>query len=744
MKPKRRPIKIRSQFLLAMTMLTVLLTVLFTVYLYESEKTELMNGIDNQLRTAAIMTQAMLPTGYHDHISGPDSVNEAEYLSIVDKYNKLCLTLDLEYLWSLMLIDGKVVFTTSTSPDEISQNKNQAAFFETHSNPEIYLPTLISMKPTYQINDDKWGRIRVALIPFQDSKGRPYLVGASIRLTEVDELLDRLIKQCFAFGFLLLCFSIILSFVLANSITKPIRSLTETMDKIYEGQDEVMAEDQGSFEQTELSRSFNSLSRRLHEKIAEIAEQEEKYRVIAENTGDVISVFNINQNKFTYISPSIMQLRRFTPEEAMSQSLEDSMTPESFKQINESFEIKINEFIQNPQSPNQYSSEIQQLRKNGDIIWVGITSKYLYNAKGEIEVINVSRSIEARKKTEKDILFLSYHDYLTGLYNRRFYEEKLRRLDTEENLPIALIMADLNGLKLANDSFGHETGDGLLKRTAEILRLQCQSSELVARIGGDEFIIVLPKSNEADAEKFIGRMRDAMSKDKDEHIVLSLSMGFAVKMNVSENMSEVFRKAEDDMYSHKSTESPEMRSKSVKLMLDSLFKKDAWENLHSVGVSEISASIATKMNYTPGEVNKIRIAGLMHDIGKIGLNDAILNKNQELTDAEWEEIKRHPEIGYRILNSVGEFHEIAWFVLSHHERWDGKGYPKGLKHEEISFHARILAVADAYDAMRSDRTYRKALSEEEAIAEIRAGSGLQFDPEIVKILIGNVLEKDGF
>jgi putative nucleotidyltransferase with HDIG domain len=164
--------------------------------------------------------------------------------------------------------------------------------------------------------------------------------------------------------------------------------------------------------------------------------------------------------------------------------------------------------------------------------------------------------------------------------------------------------------------------------------------------------------------------------------------------------------------------------------------------LHSKRVSEFCEDIAAKMNFNKENVSQIRIAGLMHDIGKIGIDENILNKPQKLSSDEWKEIERHSEIGYRILSSVNEFSEIAEHVLEHHEKWNGKGYPRGLKGEEISLQARIIAVADAFDAMTRDRAYGKALSEEEAINEIRRCSGTQFDPEIAGVFVEKVLGKE--
>jgi putative nucleotidyltransferase with HDIG domain len=173
--------------------------------------------------------------------------------------------------------------------------------------------------------------------------------------------------------------------------------------------------------------------------------------------------------------------------------------------------------------------------------------------------------------------------------------------------------------------------------------------------------------------------------------------------------------------------------------MKTLFEKSNREMLHSKSVSGISEAIATKMNYDKDEIGQIRIAGLVHDIGKIGIDEKILNKNGKPDNEEWKEIKKHPEMGWRILSSTNEFFELASIVIAHHEKWDGSGYPNGLKGEEIPLKARIITVADAYDAMTSERSYRKPLGEDAAIEELKKCSGTQFDPKIVDVFLNLVL-----
>lgn len=182
--------------------------------------------------------------------------------------------------------------------------------------------------------------------------------------------------------------------------------------------------------------------------------------------------------------------------------------------------------------------------------------------------------------------------------------------------------------------------------------------------------------------------------------------------------------------------------RNYKSFFKALFGKNQKEMMHAERVGVITQEIASKLGLTPKEVSDLRTAGLMHDIGKIAIADSILNKPERLDENEWAEIRRHPEVGYRILSSVSEFAEIANHILEHHEHWDGNGYPNGLKGEEISLEARIIAIADAYDAMTKMRPNLKYLSIEEALAEIKRCSGTQFDPEIVSVFIEMIMENE--
>lgn len=352
--------------------------------------------------------------------------------------------------------------------------------------------------------------------------------------------------------------------------------------------------------------------------------------------------------------------------------------------------------------------------------------------------------ITDRKKAENELLYLSFHDHLTGLYNRRYFEQELKKMDTPENLPLSIIMFDVNGLKLVNDSFGHDLGDVLLKKSAEAIIKGSREGDIVARIGGDEFVVLLPKTTASESLKISNHIKELASNEKVANLELSISYGYDTKKTDKQSITEIIANAENHMYRHKLYERSSIRSKITDLIMNTLFEKSNREAAHSNRVSNICQAIASKLNMGQDAVKKMKIAGLIHDIGKIGVDESILNKPGSLTVDERGYIERHPEIGWRLLSSTDEFSELAKFVLSHHEKWDGTGYPNGLEGEAIPLEARIISVADAYDAMTSKRSYRNRLSRDEAVKELRRCSGTQFDPEIVDVFVNQVLSGDSF
>ncbi len=251
----------------------------------------------------------------------------------------------------------------------------------------------------------------------------------------------------------------------------------------------------------------------------------------------------------------------------------------------------------------------------------------------------------------------------------------------------------------------------------------------------------MPSTDEYEAEAIVKRIKSSCHNEAFKNIEFSMSFGWDSKTTVDESIKDLFKRVEDQMYRNKLVESPSIRGKMFDTVIKTLHAKNEREERHSSRVSEYSELIAKSLCMNSIKVKELKTAGWLHDIGKIAISDSILDKTGKLDDEEWKEVKKHPEIGYRILNSVNEFTELSEHILSHHERYDGKGYPKGLKGDEIPLQSRIIAIADAYDAMTSDRTYRNALSENEAIQQLKINSGTQFDPLLVDVFVGILEEK---
>lgn len=380
----------------------------------------------------------------------------------------------------------------------------------------------------------------------------------------------------------------------------------------------------------------------------------------------------------------------------------------------------------------EFDNNMILVRKNLEHVAIEESASPIKGENGEVNgVVVVFRDATEKKEKQERIRYLSYHDQLTGLYNRHFFEEEINRIDREVNLPLSVVMLDANGLKLINDAFGHEAGDSLLKNVSSTLISECRDGDIIARIGGDEFVLLLPKTSSEETKNIVERIYITMKSKTIKHIEGSVSIGWETKDRIEQDFRDVLSIAEDNMYRQKITESQSMRNKSIRVFMQTLYERNETEKKHSENVSRITEIIASQIGLHESMIKDAAIAGLMHDVGKIAMDNEILDKPGPLTIREYEEVKKHPEIGYQILKSADAYARLADYVLSHHERWDGKGYPRGLSGEEIPLIARIIAVADAYEAMTNERPFRKALSHEQALDELRRCSGTQFDSNVV-------------
>jgi len=364
--------------------------------------------------------------------------------------------------------------------------------------------------------------------------------------------------------------------------------------------------------------------------------------------------------------------------------------------------------------------------------WVSTTKMPFYDEKGKIiGTFGISRDITDRKKAEEKIEYLSFHDGLTGLYNRAYFDEELHRLDTERQLPITIVMGDLNGLKLINDAYGHARGDMLLRNIADILKESFRKEDITSRWGGDEFLSILPKTSVRDARSIIKRIKESCKEKSTTEMPLSISFGVSTKKSSSENIVDILKEAEDKMYKSKIVESVPIQESLIQSLRVSLKKGDYRTETRIKKMDNYAVLIGKRLNLSSIKLEELKLFMSFQNIGKLALADEIMAKKGRLTTEEWKIVKEIPEIGYRIAESSVKLKPIAESILSHREWYNGQGYPRGIKGEEIPLLSRISFLITSYDAMTSDRPYRNKMTEEEAKKEIKKFSGIQFDPKVV-------------
>jgi diguanylate cyclase (GGDEF)-like protein len=333
----------------------------------------------------------------------------------------------------------------------------------------------------------------------------------------------------------------------------------------------------------------------------------------------------------------------------------------------------------------------------------------------------------------KGIRKVAQTDKLTGVYNRSYFEHMLSEINLKEILPCSVILGDVNGLKITNDVFGHMQGDRLLKDISSILRSVIEPKDMIARWGGDEFVILMPHTNEKRVIEVCQKIASACESTRGD-IKPSISTGHATCYSEDIDMDELFKKAEDMMYRMKLLDKNSFRNTFITSLQETLHEKCGETSQHLERLYLYSERIGLRLDLSDSEQSDLKLLAYLHDIGKVAISDMILNKPGMLTSEEWEIMKTHSDIGYRIVQSAPELSNIAKLVLYHHERWDGCGYPRGLVGNDIPRLSRIIAILDSYDVMTSQRSYKNAMSHGEAINELIKFSGTQFDPYLIDIL----------
>ena len=466
---------------------------------------------------------------------------------------------------------------------------------------------------------------------------------------------------------------------------------------------------------------------------------EEKYRQITDNMSDVVWITDMNL-KTIYVSPSIERVVGESVHVHMNRALEEKHPPEAINLLISTIQEEIEKDSDLSLDKNRSRLlEVEYYKVDGSAIWLSMHISAVRDNEGSvIGFQGVTRDISDRKEAEEQIRYIGFHDQLTGLHNRHYFESCTEEL---KNIPLlSVIMTDVNGLKLINDTYGHKVGDELLKKYAELLKGSFKKSDLIFRWGGDEFIIILKNIKEAKSWDLFNRLIKHCGEIFVKDIPLSISVGISSKLEGG-GIDKAIQEAEDMMYKNKLTESKSSKNLIMKTLLQTLSEKSFETKEHIDRMTLFGRQFGERLSLSPSELSRLEALAMLHDIGKINIDSHILLKETALTDQEWVEIKKHPEVGYRITRTTEEFAYIAEEILAHHERWDGNGYPQGLGGEDIPYLARILNLIDSYDVMSNGRPYKKKMTAEEIVEEIESCSGKQFDPKLAKEFIACLKEE---
>jgi diguanylate cyclase (GGDEF)-like protein/PAS domain S-box-containing protein len=478
------------------------------------------------------------------------------------------------------------------------------------------------------------------------------------------------------------------------------------------------------------------LRREVRKKTAELLHETELIGITLKSIGDGVVATDIN-GKITLINQTARAMTGWD-DDALGLDFSSVLRLTS-ERTNHSVSSPIKKVLETGETVG-LANHITLIRRTGEKIPVADSASPILDEDGNIYgAVMVFRDITQEKAQREQIERIMSHDSMTGLYNRWYMEEQLKQFEQKHGDRYALIMGDLNGLKLINDAFGHSYGDRFIQKVAEILQSSCGRKEIVGRWGGDEFLILMPDADAKAAEGLITKIQTRCEMESDEQLQLSIALGYAVKINTADDIHSVLRAAEQLTYRRKLTIEKSFRSSVINALVSTLAAKSEETEEHADRLRLYCDQIGKILGVSTKELDDMTLFAMLHDIGKVGINDAILRKTGPLTESEWLEMRKHPEIGFRITQNNVDLAPISEYILSHHERWDGQGYPRGLVGDEIPILARILAVVDAFDAMTHERIYKKARSREEAAEEIMRNAGTQFDPHIARVFVKEVL-----
>lgn len=428
---------------------------------------------------------------------------------------------------------------------------------------------------------------------------------------------------------------------------------------------------------------------------------------------------------FGYVNRVCIQVTGYSEKELTQMNIFDLVDT----RYQETFRHKLLSHLAGEYSPPY---EITIIKRNGETITLEFNVSRSETVVSP-ELIITARDIKEKASVRNKLRYLSEHDALSGLYNRSYFEQEINRLELEETVPLGIIICDVNGLKLINDTMGHAQGDRIIQMMGLILQEISVPGFVPARIGGDEFAIIMPGADEIKVGTTKTRILNMITQinKNEEGIYLSVAIGSFARSSAEPPLDIVVRNADNAMYRSKLFEQMSARHNILRTLESTLSVRDHMTEEHAERMKEMAMGFGRIIDVNGDDLEVLALLAVTHDIGKIGVPDEVLFKNGPLNDYEWEIMRSHSEIGYRIAVESKVLSSVAEYILHHHEHWDGNGYPFQLRGNDIPLVCRILSIVDAYDAMINNRPYRSALSPIDAVRELLNDRGRKFQPVLV-------------
>lgn len=670
----------------------------------------------------------------HPEHDGSVSTHILNSLNTDEKHLETIFSSDSEYVHSGLLNVGEKNYIVTISPITKSLSGERSGYLvlvrEFQKSLNDALKNAYNASITSSLQDDAKYKSQT----IKDINGIPS-IAITISKNQSDLNIASYYVKTFSLSFLLLVLltCIINIIIIDKLVIKRIHKLSSFLDTVATKKNTSLSlEMKGNDELNKAAMSLNHILKELHTVYEKVNQLEKRYMQIMEATNEGYLEVNIATREM-YISPKwkeMMDYKGSTPKELFL-NYSSKIHPDCLSNLKSTFKL-----MQSGLS-DYFQLEYKVLKSSGSYIWVLHRGKIIEKDENgtPLRLISTLTNITDRKRHEDEISFLSYSDRLTGLNNRAYMENQLRILDDSINSNYFIIMADINGLKLVNDNLGHKEGDRLLQYTSSVLKANCSSDDIISRWGGDAFVILCKNKDLNYVFDLVDSIKKDCNKATSFPFKVSIALGYAKNTAKYYSTQAVMGLAEKRMYRNKLLEPRSARSATIMSLSRSLYEKHNETEEHTMRIRNLCLKLGNRLYLSHDILDELELLSLLHDIGKIGIPDHILMKPSKLDDDEWEIMKTHTSIGYRIAQSTPELAHIADEILAHHERYDGQGYPNGLKGDEIPLLSRIINVVDSFDVMTYKRSYKEAFTVQAAIEELKRCSGTQFDPFIVKKFI---------